>query len=143
MIWNIIAASGAVVLSLLILGSAATALFVYLRRVLAVEKPHGNDLESLSARVADIEIQVKGLPSLWEDERKRAKRDADAARKARSVAEEKLAEVEELLETHGEIPGGHEEVLDRQGVLPLSARLGDPPASDKQERIAAIAHLLR
>jgi len=140
---TVLVSVAAITLALALLGAGMVVAFVYLRREFAVEKPHGSQLESLSARVAEIELQVKGLPSLWEDERKRAKRDADAARKARGVAEEKLAEVEALIEAGQELPLLNGEGGEAPGMQQVRVRLGDAPAPDKEARLQAVAHLLR
>jgi len=140
---TVVVAISAVTLALMMLGASAAALLVYLRREFQSERPAGNLMEEHGVRIAQLEVMVEGFPSLWEEERKRAKRDADSARKSRSVAEEKLAEVEELIQAGSEFPGGDAAVVDQLEMQPLHPRLGDPPASDRRERLEAVAHLLR
>lgn len=144
---TVVVTIGAVTLALLILGAGAAALFVYLRQNLTPTKSAGSVMEELvfghGVRLAELEIAVEGLPSLWEAEKKLAKRDADSARKARTAAAEKLEEIEEIVAANGELPGGNEALGDQLEMQPMLTRLGDPTPTDRRERVAAVAHLLR
>jgi len=140
---TVVVSVAVITLALLVLGAGVVAAFAYLRSQMPEKNVDGTVAEGFGARLAAVEIQVQGLPSLWEDERNRAKRDADSARKARKVAEDKLEEVEELIEA-GLEPGGENATRsDQVEMQPMSTRLGDPPASDRRERVEAVAHLLR
>jgi len=147
MISTIVVSAIAVVVSLGLLGGGAAALFVYLKRNLSDGKPAGQAPEAVMAgygmRLAELEITVKGLPSLWEEERKRADRAADSARKARASAEEKLAEVEEIIEANEGVPGLDEPAELELQLQPMRANMGVPAEAGLQERVAAVAHLMR
>ena len=131
-----------------LLGMGAAGLLVYLRRSLPAPTSPGDHLETLYARLASIEVKVEGLPSLWKEERERSKRAQETARKYRSDAEDRLEEVQDLIAEHGaesgerlrdpDATGGEE-----GGVYPVRPSLGDPPASDLDARVEAVAHLLR
>lgn len=131
---------GAIVLLLGLFGGSAVALFAYLPKILTLRNDPGDALE---IRVAELELKVLALPSLWEEERKRALRAQDAGRKSRKDAEDKLEEVQELIEANLAVPGVDEALGDQHELHPVPTRLGDAPAADKRERVAAIAHLLR
>jgi len=137
---TVLVSIGAVTLALLILGAGAAALFVYLRREF---KPAVADQGPLELRVAQLELQVRELPSIWEDERKRAKRSADAARAARKSAEEKLEEVAELIEANEQIPIEYGEGSEAPGMLDMPGGLAPAHESGVQERVANVAHLMR
>jgi len=47
-------------------------------------------LEVIASRVAELEVIVRGLPSLWEEERERSKKHADRAAQAYRSAEQVL-----------------------------------------------------
>lgn len=139
-IGTILVSVGAVVAGLLILAAGAVGLYVYLRQQ---SPPPSGHQEGLGERVAELEVLVRGLPSLWEEERQRAKKQADSAKQANREAARKLEEVEELIEAGLEIPGGNEAGSNPLEMQPMPTRLGDPPASDRRERVEAVAHLLR
>ena len=97
----------------------------------------------MEVRIAKLEMEIKALPSLWEEERKRAERSADSARKARASAQAKLEQVEEILEGDGdeEIPFGDAaggEIRELQPVLP---GLGGNATEGIHERAEALKHL--
>jgi len=140
MISTVVVSVGAVVLGLALLGAGTAALFVYVRREIMKDK---RDEAPMELRLAALELTVQGLPSIWEDERARTQRAADAARAARKSAEDKLEEVQELIESQEELPLLDEGGIEERGVPPMRARLGDPPAPNRRERAAAVAHLLR
>lgn len=87
----------AAVLALLALGAGSSAVtLTYLgrkprKRKAAEEVPSGY-LEGLYGRVAALEVKVDGLPSLWEEERERARKHSERAqaaeRSARKLREE-------------------------------------------------------
>lgn len=140
MISTVIAGSIAAVFALGVLGLGAAALFWGIRHTMAVQNAPAASLEG---RLAAVELKVDGLPSLWEEERKRAKRSQDSARKAREDADSKLAAIAEYEQSAGDVRGGDEgggEEVEMHHVLP---RLGPPTEPGVDERVAAIAHLLR
>lgn len=90
----------------------------------APDTPWLDELVQLRARVAELEIQVAGLPSLWEDERRRVELHADRARKAEARARA-------LREESDEDEDAAEDVLqldalggDEGGLPPVRAGLG-------------------
>jgi len=112
---------------------------VYMRRIIGAESsPQG----ALEVRVSELEVKIQSLPSLWEEERKRAKRSQQAAETARRSADEKLEEVQELIEEHGDLPAVNENGSDGQRVQPLRTNMGISPTPGIEERVAAVAHLL-
>lgn len=98
--------------------------------------PVGTDLEP---RLAALEVKVAGLPSLWEEERQRAFKAADRARKAEARAEEILASVEGIEEPGLELFGGNGEGGDSAPVQPVQAGLAssDVPSVPEHIRLAA------
>jgi len=86
-------------LAVVLTGSAGVALFIryYPTPKVAIEQPvngpQSSYLEEIVARLADLEVQMKGLPSLWEEERDRAKKHADRAAAAYRSAEEVLSAI--------------------------------------------------
>jgi len=140
MVTTILVSIGAVTFSLLVLGGGAAALFTYLRQNIP-EKATG--FEHAEARIAALEVKIEGFPSLWEEERKRAKRSQDSARKSHEAAASKLEEVQELIDENANVPT-LDGVRGEEGeVHYMPPRLGDAPAPDVADRVAAIAHLLR
>jgi len=137
---TVVVSIGAIVLLLALFGGSAVALFAYLPKVLS---PRNDVSESVEVRIAELELKIAALPSIWEDERLRAKRSADSARKARKDAEDKLDQVQELIEANVAIPGVDETLGGEEQLRFMYPRLGDPPAADRRERVAAVAHLLR
>jgi len=144
---TILVAVGAIVAGLLILAAAAGALFVYIRREIGSGKTAGSPMEEVvnghGMRIAQLEVTVKGLPSLWDEEVKRAKRSMDSARKARDSAEEKLDAVEELIAENMDVRendggGGRE-----PSMQPVPSGLAPSHEADLEGRVAAVAHLLR
>lgn len=73
-------------------------------------------LVELAAKVAALEVQVSGLPSLWESERKRAESEHAKARAARSYAEKLRAEVDGEGEDDDDDDGWEDD-----DVLPIDA----------------------
>jgi len=144
---TVVVTIGAVTLALLLLGVSGAALLVYLRREWGSEKRGGYVLEELvnghGIRISELEVLTAGMPSLWEDERKRAKRDADSARKARQFAEEKLEQVEELIAENTELPLGDGEGGGAREMHPVSTGLAPDHEPGIEDRVAAVAHLLR
>jgi len=139
MISTIVVSAIAAVLSIgLLMGGAAVA-FTYIRNNMPVQT---GPPEALQLRVAELELKIEGMPSLWEEERKRAKRAHQAAESARRSAEEKLGEVEELIAEHGGVPDEHEVGGEDQRLLPLRTNMGTPATPGIEDRVAAVAHLL-
>ncbi len=140
MISTVVVSGVAVAILLALMLGGAAALFTYISRTNALTNAPGKAMES---RLASLEITVKGLPSLWEEERKRADRAADSARKARTAAEKILAEVGEVEDPGQGVPefdGAGGEQLEMSYVRPGLASPIDP---DFQNRVASVAHLLR
>ena len=96
----------------------------------------------MEERLTHLELKVEGLPSIWENHEKRARRAQDAAKKARNDASEKLDQLEEILESSEIVSAEHENGLDSQRMLPMSTGVGTPLAPDLQERFDAVRHLL-
>lgn len=137
---TVVVSVAVITLALLLLGAGVVAAFSYLRQ----PNPHQSDLQvGLGERVAELEVIVRGLPSLWEEERERAKKHANAAKTANREAAKKLEEVEELIETGLEVQGADAPGSNQREMFAVSPRLGDPPSADRNERVAAVAHLLR
>jgi len=90
--------SGAVILTFAMFLVGVAALFTYLR---GQQEPRNGNGVALETRVASLEVKIEGLPSLWEEERRRVERSADAARKARDAADRKLAAIAESEEEGG------------------------------------------
>jgi len=147
MISTILVIGGVAVVSASLLGGGAAALYVYIRKNLAPRSTEGRAPEPLlvehGMRISELEITVKGLPSLWEEERKRAKRAADAARKARESADQKLDEIEALIEESADIPGINAAGGPEPEMQRVRPNMGVPADPGLQDRAAAVAHLLR
>lgn len=140
MISTVVGVAVVVVLGVSLLSAGAATLFLYLRKTIIAEStPRG----ALEDRVTTLELQVAGLPSLWEDERKRAKRYNDAAKQARKAADEKLEEIEEIVASNGELPGEHAPAGAQLEMQPVRTNMGVAPASDLAERAAAVEWLVR
>jgi len=117
------------------------AFFVIHQKKQLTNKPDGDAntprtpyLEELSSKLAALETTVKGLPSLWEEERERAKKHADRASAAYRGAESILTAIEAEDEDAGEDPdvyGDDEERGGDEGVRPLHDGVGvSAPAGD-------------
>jgi len=137
---TVVLSVASITLALLVLGAGVVGAFSFLRREALPPSAHQ---EGLGERVAELEVVVRGLPSLWEEERQRAKKQADSAKTANRDAARKLEEVEELIEANLALPGVDEAGGDQLELRPMSTRLGDPPTSDRRQRVEAVAHLLR
>jgi len=147
---------GTMIATFLVMSTAgAVAIFVYIRtqpRIVEPKKapsgPESPYLQEQAAKVAALETVVKGLPSLWEEERERARQHADRAATAYRSAEKLLAAVDDADEGEDE---GHplydddEEAGPSEGVLPLQPGLGLSASGDEQdlrERAAAAIQTL-
>ena len=137
---TVVVSVASITLALLLLGAGVVGAFVFLRRE---AQPPSSHQEGLGVRVAELEVVVRGLPSLWEEERQRAKKQSDSAKSANREAARKLEEVEELIEAGLGIPGGDAAGGDQLEMQPVHTRLGDPTAPDRRQRVEAVAHLLR
>jgi len=140
MVTTVLVSVAAVVFGLGFLGLGATAVYVYLLRSRPVIVEPQTAVE---VRVAALEVSVAGLPSLWEDERARSKRDKDRALAAERSVEEKLAELEERTAAGEDVLTGDGEGGAGSGMLHLQPRLGQPHEPGIHERAAAVEHLLR
>jgi len=137
---TVVVSIGAIVLLLCLLGGSAVALLTYASKFFA---PRNDVNDSMEVRMAALELRMDSLPPLWKEERDRAKRSADAARKARTDAENKLEEVQELIEANLAVPDVDEAHGDQREMFPVPTRLGDPTPSDRRARVQAVAHLMR
>jgi len=113
-----------------------------------VSDPRTALLEAFGVRLGALESVVKGLPSLWEEERDRAKKHADRASAAYRGAEQILAGIENPEDDEGEDPGLFDDDEEGGGVRrlhELQERMGLPPTDDEAElrnrAQAAIAEL--
>ena len=140
MILTIVAVALAVVFVLGVLGLGATALLQVIRRT---ERELGAPNEEVEVRLASLEVTVAGLPSLWEEERKRAKRAQDSARKDREHAEAIREQVSEAIEGSEELRDDDVQGEPELGVHDMRANMGVPAATGLADRAAAVAHLLR
>ena len=129
-----------VILVIAVSCSGVAGLSLYLYGIFAEKNAPG---EAMEVRVAQLEMRVEGLPSLWEEERKRAERSADSARKARASAQAKLDEVEEIIEgatdedvSFNDVRGSEEGPM--QPVLP---GLGGSTTEDINAKAEALKHL--
>ena len=137
---TVVVSVASITLALLVLGASVVGAFVYLRQTTV---PASTGQAGLEERVAGLEVTVRGLPSLWEEERQRAKKHADAAKTANRDAARKLEEVAEIVEAVEQIPGLDEAgggQIEMQRVLPRLAGTAQP---GQEDRVAAIAHLMR
>lgn len=140
MVVTIVAVSLAVVFTLGSLGLGTAAVLSVVRRTQhEVQAPS----EALEVRIAALEVTVMGLPSLWEEERKRAKRAQDSARKDREHSETIREEIAEAIEGADELRDVDEEGSDIERVLGMRPNMGVPAVAGLHERAAAVAHLMR
>lgn len=140
---TVVVSIGAVTLALLVLGAGAAALFTYLRREFKSERASQVDHKHYESRIVALELQVQGLPSLWEDERRRAKQNNDSAKAARRAAEAKLDEVEDLLESREQLSFVDAEGGGAGEVQHVPSGLAPPADPSLAEKVAAVAHLMR
>jgi len=139
MINTVIAITLIIVLGLtaLVAGSAGTFLYVY-RKISSESRPQAGYEE----RIVALELQVQGLPSLWEEERARAKRLKDSAEAARRSADKKLEEIEEHEQSQLDLPAFDGAGIEEPEMFPMRRNMGVPTEAGIQERAAAVAHLL-
>lgn len=104
--------------------------------------------ETLQLRVAELEMRVAALPSLWDTERmqaeaalKQARSEHAKARAARSAAERARGESDEL-DADEDVHGGDGGSGAAQGVLPMHRRVeGSPGAEpDHMDRARALGY---
>jgi len=93
-------------------------------------------LEVLSGRVASLEVGVAALPSLWEEERERAKKHADRAMQAERDLEKRIERIAEQLDEGEDVLGADVEGGEGSGVLPLLAPVGEHTDDDFETRAA-------
>jgi len=140
MILTILGSIAGAVVGLLALAAGMVGILTYVRR----EFPRENtDRLHHEERITSLELKVEGLPSLWEAEKKTAKRAADAAKKARKDASEKLEEIEEIVASNGELPGEYAAAGAEAEMHPVRTNMGMAPASDLAERAAGVEWLMR
>jgi len=139
MISTVVGVSVVVVLAVALLTAGAAATFLYIHRTIAAERePRAGHEE----RLVSLELKMEGLPSLWEDERKRARRFKDAGEAARKSAEKKLAQVEEIIEAAEDLPDVNGDGSSQLEMQPMRQNMGTPDSPDQHNRVAAIAHLI-
>jgi len=139
MISTIVVSAIAAVVSIgLLIGGTAVA-FTYIRANAPVQTSPPVGLE---VRVSELEVKIQSLPSLWEEERKRAKRSQQAAEAARRSTDEKLEEIEALISEGADVSGEHEEGVHILDVQPVRKNMGVPATPGVEDRLAAVAHLL-
>jgi len=120
MVGTVLVSIAATISALLATAGVAASIFWLLRRRLpAPERVTIGDrpsfLDELGARLATLETTVKGLPSLWEEERERARKHADRAAAAYRSASDILAELE----------GSDDGAEAAPGVLPIDGTAGE------------------
>ncbi len=120
-------------------GLGVVGLLLYLK---PKEEPAKGPGEAVEARLTSLELTVKGFPSLWEEERKRAERAADSARKARDSAAKKLAELDELEEETPQLQRVDEIGGRADGMQDVRGNLGTGDDSDLLERAKAVGWLM-
>jgi len=140
MFTDLIGVAVVVVLGVSLLSAMAAMLFLYMRRTILRETSPRLDLE---VRVTSLEMKVQGLPSLWEAERKTAKRASDSGKKARKDAQRKLEKVEELIESGADLRPDNGDGGEPSEVLQMRRNMGVAPEAGIHDRAAAIEHLLR
>jgi len=140
MILTVLAVALAVVFVLGVLGLGAAALLQVIRRT---ESEISAPTEAVEVRLAALEVVVQGLPSLWEEERKRANRAKDSARKDREHADRVREGSAEAIEGAEELQGVDVDGGEPEGVHPLRRNMGVPSRAGLAERAAAVEHLLR
>ena len=139
MVTSILVGVGSVTFALVVLVSTIAGLVVYIRRQFPSD---GATQVRVEERLTALELQVKGLPSLWEDERKRAKRAQDAANAARKSAADKLEQIEELIESGEDFRGVNGDSGEDFRMQPVQRHMEVSPPTNLQDRLAAVAHLL-
>jgi len=96
-------------------------------------------LEALAARVAGLEVKVEALPSLWAEERERAKKHADRAGQAVRDLDARMAPSEDESDAYPELPSDDEVIGGPELVLPLREDVGEPDDSLTARAAQAIA----
>jgi hypothetical protein len=139
MIPTIIAVAVSAVASICLLMGASVAAFSYLRRNPPLERSSNSGLE---LRIAELEIQIKGLPSLWEEERLRAKRSQQAAEAARKSAEEKLEQVAGIIDEEPDVLNLDDRRSEQSELSQMRQNMGVTPQAGIEDRLAEVAHLL-
>ena len=139
MLTTIIAVAVSAVVGICSLIGAFVWAFTYLRRNPPLESSSQSGQE---LRIAELELQIKGLPSLWEEERLRAKRSQQAAEAARKSAEEKLEQVAGLIEEGTDVLSLDERRSEEGRVPTVRQNMGVAPTPGIEDRLAEVAHLL-
>jgi len=138
--WQVVAYAVSITGSVLALMAGLAVLLTYLR---GNSTPASDHQVGLGERVAELEVLVRGLPSLWEEERQRAKKHADAAKTAQRDAARKLEQVEEIIEAAEQVPGLDEATGGEREMQRVLPRLAGSAQPGQEDRVAAIAHLMR
>ena len=148
MLSTVLVSIAAVVGVLVLIGVGATAAAMFRGDSGIVRPPkkvtsgvQGAYLETLSAKVAALEIKLEGLPALWEEERERAKKHGDRAQQAVRDLEARLAGGDEERDAGDDFsaddaPGG------QIGLMPtVPEAVDDDPDAAVKERAAQALEL--
>jgi len=93
-------------------------------------------LQTLAAKVAALEVKMEGMPSLWEEERERTKKQADRSQQAVRDLEARLAEGEEESDADDDL-SADDAPSGQLGLMPpVSEAVDDDPDADVKERAA-------
>ena len=147
MLSTVLVSIAAVVGACVLIGVGAAAAALYRgdsRNIRPPKKAPSSDqepyLQTLAAKVAALEIKLEGLPSLWEEERERAKKHGDRAQQAVRDLEARLTEGDEESDADEDLsaddaPGG------QLGLMPSvpEAVDDDPDAAVKERAAEALA----
>ena len=141
MLSTVLVAIAAVVGVLVLIGggAAAAAMLVDTRRTIrAPKKVPSTDqepyLQTLAAKVAALEIKMEGLPSLWEEERERAKKHGDRAQQAVRDLEARLGEGAEESDASEDLSADDAARSALGLVPPVPEAVGDDPLAAVKER---------
>jgi hypothetical protein len=137
---SLVVGLSSVILVIAVSVSGVAGLSAYLWRIFIEQNAPG---EAMEVRIAKLEMEIKALPSLWEEERKRAERSADSARKARASAQSKLDQLEEIIEGEEdeEIPFDDAAGSRNRELQPVLPGLGGNATEGIHERAEALKHL--
>lgn len=138
MVTTVLVGIGAALL-VLCLGLSGVALFVSRSSLVKPSKKKAASgvqesyLEVLASRIAAVEVSVGALPSLWEEERERAVKQANRATQAVRDLEELRARGTDEPDPDADVQPGNVDGLEPQFVLPVLDGLDEPP-DDLQTR---------
>ena len=93
-------------------------------------------LDVISARLASLEVKVEGMPSLWQEERERAKKQADRSAQAVRDLEARIAEGEDERDPDDDVLADDAGSGYQSFVSPLPNTLEAEPGDDVKARAA-------